>query len=118
MQQTTVEATALAEPRRRVHPKTMLALLVFAQLADAATFALWVWRHGVNGESNAFAVVAYEQLGMEGLLILKGAAILIVLAVLVLGVSRYRRMFHMGAATATSIGLLGMLANVSALLLA
>jgi len=90
---------------------------VTSDLADAATFAMWVAIHGPMGEANPFAVLAYERMGVGGMLMLKGAGILIVLGLLVTAASRFRRFFHMGAATATSIGLLGVLTNTAALLL-
>jgi len=96
--------------------RAMLAFLVLAQLADAGTFLLWVSANGVLGEANPFAVVAYERLGIEGLLVLKGVAILAVLALLVASAGRFQRVFHMGSATATSLGLLGVVTNVTALL--
>lgn len=102
--------------RPRLGPRWLLAAVLLAQLADAATFAVWVAIHGPMGEANAFALVAYERFGMEGILVMKGAGILIMLALLVTAGSRFRLFFHMGAATATSIGLLGVLTNTAALL--
>lgn len=116
MQRSVPKDTATILERPGLGPRWMLTALVLVQLADAATFAVWVTIHGPMGEVNAFAVLAYERLGIGGMLVLKGAGILIMLALLVTGASRFRRFFHMGAATATSIGLLGTLTNVAALM--
>jgi len=48
-------------------------------------------------------------------LLLKGAAILVTLSVLVAGASRFPRLFVWGAAAATGLGLLGMTTNLIAL---
>ena len=117
MQPQIAKDRALVIPGSDPQSRMMLALLVVAQLADACTFAVWVSANGVLGEANPFAVVAYQQLGIEGLLILKGLAILAVLALLVASAGRFRRVFHMGSATATSLGLLGVVTNVTALLM-
>jgi len=117
MQRSLAEDEAITLERPSLGPRWMLTALVLAQLADAATFAVWVAIHGPMGEANPFAVLAFERLGIGGMLMLKGAGILIMLALLVIGASRYRRFFHMGAATATSIGLLGVLTNAAAILL-
>lgn len=116
MQRSPTTEQTLQIPGAELPARAMLAFLVLAQLADAGTFLLWVSANGVLGEANPFAVVAYERLGIEGLLILKGVAILVVLALLVASAGRFRRVFHMGSATATSLGLLGVVTNVTALL--
>jgi len=109
---------AIALERPHLEPRWLLTAVVLAQLADAATFAVWVAIHGPTGEANAFALIAYEWFGTEGIFALKGAGILIMLGLLVTAGGRFRRFFLMGAATATSIGLLGVLTNSAALLLA
>ena len=95
----------------------MLGLLLAFQLADAATFALGVGLHGIRIESNGFASLAYQWHGLDGVLILKGAAIVFTLGVLVTGAARFPRMFVWGTAAATGLGLLGMAANVTSLVL-
>ena len=117
MQPSPTTESTLALSGVDLQTRAMLAFLVLAQLADAGTFLLWVSANGVLGEANPFAVVAYERLGIEGLLILKGVAILAVLALLVVSAGRFRRVFHMGSATATSLGLLGVATNVAALMM-
>jgi hypothetical protein len=95
--------------------RVMLAGLLFGQLADAATFTYGVARHGIHLESNSFAFLAYQWHGIDGVLLLKGAAILVTLSVLVAGASRFPRLFVWGAAAATGLGLLGMTTNLIAL---
>jgi hypothetical protein len=95
----------------------MLAGLLIGQLADAATFAVGVALHGIGLESNSFAALAYRWDGVQGVLLFKGGAILVTLAVLVATAARFPRLFVWGAATATGLGLLGMAANVTSLML-
>jgi hypothetical protein len=48
---------------------------------------------------------------------MKGGAILVTLTLLVLSARRFPRLFVWGAAAGTSVGLLGLLANVTSLLI-
>ena len=100
-----------------MHARIMLGLLLAFQLADAATFALGVTFHGISLEANGFAALAYRWHGLDGVLLLKGTAIVLTLAVLVAGASRFPRLFVWGAAAATGLGLLGLATNVTSLLL-
>lgn len=100
-----------------MHLRLMLAGVLAGQLADAITFAVGVGLHGIGLESNGFASLAYQWNGVGGVLLLKGGAILITLAVLVASAERFRRLFVWGAATATGVGLLGMVTNVRVLLI-
>jgi hypothetical protein len=100
-----------------MHARIMLGLLLAFQLADAATFALGVSFHGIKLEANGFATLAYRWHGLDGVLILKGAAIVLTLAVLVAGANRFPRLFVWGAAAATGVGLLGLATNVTSLVL-
>ena len=93
----------------------MLAGLLIGQLADAMTFAVGVSLHGIHLESNGFATLAYRWHGLDGVLLLKGAVILVILAVLVAAANRYPRLFTWGAAAATGLGLLGMATNLISL---
>jgi hypothetical protein len=95
--------------------RIMLAGLLIGQLADAATFVFGVAVHGIHIESNSFAALAYRWHGLDGVLLLKGGAILLTLAVLIAGANRFPRLFTWGAAAATGLGLLGMTANLVAL---
>ncbi len=68
-------------------------------------------------EANGFASLAYRWHGLDGVLILKGGAILMTLAVLVAGAARFPRLFVWGAAAATGVGLLGLTTNVTSMVL-
>ncbi|HEY8179172.1 MAG TPA: hypothetical protein VIH33_02125 [Candidatus Limnocylindria bacterium] len=100
-----------------MHARIMLGLLLAFQLADAATFVFGVGLHGIALESNGFASLAYRWHGLDGVLLLKGAALVLTLGVLVAGATRFPRMFVWGAAAATGLGLLGLASNVTSLVL-
>ncbi len=95
----------------------MLLFGVIVQLLDAITFTLGIDLHGIRLESNGFAVLAYHYGGVDGVLLAKLAVILVVLGLLVLTARRFPRLLVWGAAAATAIGLLGVLANVASLLI-
>jgi hypothetical protein len=97
--------------------RVMLAGLLIGQLADAVTFTLGAALHGIGLESNGFAILAYRWEGVDGVLFFKGGAILVTLSVLVATAARFPRLFVWGAAAATGLGLLGMAANVTSLML-
>ena len=98
-------------------PRVILMAILLAQLADAASFAVGHALHGIGLEANGFALAVYWAAGVDGVLVLKGAMIVVILAVLVVTASRYRRLLVWGGAAATSLGLLGFLANVASLLI-
>ena len=109
-------------------PRVILMAILLAQLADAASFAVGHALHGIGLEANGFALAVYGAAGVDGVLVLKGAMIVVILAVLVVTASRYRRLLVVtasryrrllvwGGAAATSLGLLGFLANVASLLI-
>jgi hypothetical protein len=95
--------------------RIMLAGLLIGQLADAATFMLGASIHGIGIEANGFAALAYRWQGLEGVMLLKGAAIVMTLALLAAASRRFPRLFTWGTAAATGLGLLGMLTNLLAL---
>jgi hypothetical protein len=95
----------------------MLAGVLGGQLADAITFVFGVGLHGIGLESNSFAALAFHWNGLSGVLLLKGAAILFTLAVLVASAGRFPRLFVWGAAAATGVGVLGMVTNVRMLMI-
>jgi hypothetical protein len=97
--------------------RIMLAGLLIGQLADAMTFLVGASIHGITVEANGFAVLAYRWHGIDGVLLLKGAAILMTLLVLVAGANRYPRLFMWGTASATGLGLLGMAMNITSMAL-
>jgi hypothetical protein len=94
----------------------LLAILV-AQLGDAVTFAFGVTLHGIGIEANPFAVALFDNSGIEGVLVLKGATIVAILAALALTADRYPRLVTRAGGTAIAIGLLGLVTNVTSLLL-
>ncbi len=91
--------------------------LVLAQLADAATFLVGVTRFGIGLESNGFAAGIYHLGGVDAVLLLKGAVIVITTTLLAYTAPRYPRLLVWGGATATSMGLLGFAANTTSLML-
>jgi hypothetical protein len=90
-----------------------IVLAVIAQLADAATFTLGSQILGIRYEANGLAAGIYQRTGLEGLLLVKGSVIVLTVAVLLVLATRLPRAFTVGAAAATSIGLLGALSNAS-----
>jgi hypothetical protein len=94
----------------------LLGILV-AQLADAATFAVAVVRHGIGIEDNHLAATLYSLSGLDGVLLAKLLALLTVIGLLVATATRYPRLLVLGGATATSIGLLGFATNTASLLI-
>jgi hypothetical protein len=102
---------------RLVHLRLMLAGVLGAQLGDAITFAIGVGLHGIGLESNSLATLAYRWSGVEGVLVVKGLAIILTLGVLVVSSSRFPRLFVWGASAATGVGVLGLVANLRTLLI-
>jgi hypothetical protein len=93
----------------------MLLFLLLAQLGDAATFMVGHSAFGMRLEANGFARAASLWAGADGVLLLKGAGILVTIAVLVASAGRFPRLVVWGAAAATSVGLLGIVTNVRSL---
>ena len=98
-------------------PRIILVTLLLAQLADAASFAVGSALHGIGLESNGFAVAVFGSSGTGGVLATKGAVIVAVIGLLAATATRFPRLLVWGGAAATSIGLLGFLANVTSLLI-
>jgi hypothetical protein len=98
-------------------PRVILLALLVAQLADAATFTVGEALHGIGLESNGFAVAIYHSTGVEGVLLVKGAMLLVILGTLAATATRFPRLLVWGGAAATSMGLLGFLTNLTSLLL-
>jgi hypothetical protein len=98
-------------------PRIILITLLLAQLADAASFTVGSALHGIGLESNGFAVAVFESSGTGGVLATKGAVIVAVIGLLAATATRFPRLLVWGGAAATSIGLLGFLANVTSLLI-
>ena len=91
--------------------------LVLAQLAGATTFMVGVSRFGIGLESNGFAAGLYYAGGLDAVLLLKGAVIVITTTLLAYTAPSYPRLLVWGGATATSMGLLGFAANTTSLML-
>jgi len=100
-----------------VRARVLLAILLVAQLADAATFSVAIPILGIGVESNGLAALMYHWQGMGGVLALKGAAIVATLGLLIVAWPRAPRIFYIGGATGTTVGAIGALSNVTALLI-
>lgn len=95
----------------------ILLALVVAQLADAATFTLGVMRFGIHLEGNGIAVMLYNAAGLEGVLLAKAWVLLFTLALLMIATHRMPRLLVWGGAAATSLGLLGFMANTASIMI-
>lgn len=98
--------------------RLVLAGLLVAQLADAVSFAIGISRVGISAEANGWMRILYDTGGLPAVMALKGGAILLSLAIVVLAGRRYPRVVILGCATATSLGLLGAFSNTVAIALA
>jgi hypothetical protein len=105
-------STAHVEP---IAPLVRLLLLmaVVAQLGDAITFALGSQMIGIGHESNGLISALYRHAGLSAVVLLKGWAILMTVAVLVVLAPRMPRAFMIGAVVALGLGLLGLLSNTT-----
>ncbi|MEP7082843.1 MAG: hypothetical protein ABI841_07710 [Chloroflexota bacterium] len=97
--------------------RVLLAILLVAQLLDAATFSVVIPVLGIGVESNGIAAMFYHWQGMGGVLALKGAAIVATIGLLIVAWPRAPRIFYIGGATGTTVGAFGAFTNVVALLL-
>lgn len=100
-----------------MNARVLLAILLFAQLLDAATFSVMIPVLGIGVESNGLASMLYHWQGMGGVLALKAAAIVVTIGLLVVAWPRAPRIFYIGGATGTTVGAFGAFTNVVALLL-
>ena len=98
-------------------PRVILFGIVLAQLTDALTFTIGVSRFGIGLESNGLAATLYRSGGLESVLLLKAAVLLITIGLLVATAPRFPRLLVWGGAAATSLGLLGFFANSASILL-
>lgn len=98
-------------------PRIILFGIVLAQLADALTFTVGVSRFGIGLESNGIAAGLYRFGGLDAVLLVKGAVLLMTLALLISTAGRFPRLFVWGGAMATSLGFLGFAANSASILL-
>jgi hypothetical protein len=100
-----------------VKARYLLAALLVAQLLDAATFSVVIPVLGIGVESNGIAAMFYHWQGMGGVMLLKGAAIVVTIGLLVVAWPRAPRIFYIGGATGTTVGAFGAFTNVLALLI-
>jgi hypothetical protein len=98
--------------------RVVLALLLFAQLADIASFTVGVGLLGIGAEANRLARAVYDAGGIDGVVLLKGAGILLTLAILVYAAPRFPRLALVGGATAATLGAVGALLNTVSIALA
>ena len=91
--------------------------LVVAQIADAVTFSIGVTRLGIEYEANGIAAELFRLGGMDAVLVFKAAAIVTIVCFLALTAQRFPRVLYYGGAAATSLGLLGFVANTTSVLL-
>jgi hypothetical protein len=91
---------------------------LIAQLGDAISFVIGVHAVGIGAESNGIMALAFDAGGVSGVLLMKGAAILATLGILVVSAARFPKLVVLGGATATSLGLLGLLLNTASIALA
>jgi hypothetical protein len=89
--------------------------LVLAQLADAFTFTIGVSRFGINLESNGFAAALFHASGLDGVLLVKAAVLLVTIGLLLVASYRFPRLLVWGGAAATSLGLLGFVTNTASI---
>ena len=89
--------------------------LVLAQLADAFTFTIGVSRFGIHLESNGLAAALFHAHGLDGVLLVKAAVLLVTIGLLLVASYRFPRLLVWGGATATSLGLLGFLTNTASI---
>jgi hypothetical protein len=91
--------------------------IVLAQLADALTFTIGVSRFGIHLESNGIAAAIFHSSGLDGVLVVKASVIVLTIGLMVLAATRFPRLLVWGGAAATSLGLLGFLANTASILI-
>lgn len=102
---------------RRVHLPVhySLAAAAAAQVADAVTFRIAVEAVGIGNEANPYAQALFRSGGPDAVLAAKAIVIAFIVIFLAASVGRYPRLFVLGGATATSVGLVGATANIVAL---
>ena len=93
--------------------RLFLLMAVVAQLGDAITFALGSQMIGIGQESNGLISSIYSHAGLTGVLLLKGWAILMTVAVLTVLAPRTPKAFMVGAVVALALGLLGLVSNTT-----
>lgn len=89
----------------------LLAGVFVAQLADAVSFGVGVSQFGIGIEGNALMRAAYEAAGLTGVFLAKGAAVALVIGLLIVARPRFPKFVKLGSAAATAMGLLGATVN-------
>jgi hypothetical protein len=111
----------MAQFVQRQNPMFMARFIIFGivltQLADAFTFTYGVSRFGIHLESNGFAASLFHAGGLDAVLLLKGAVIVVTTTLLAYTAPRFPRLLTWGGATATSMGLVGFAANSASIAL-
>jgi hypothetical protein len=100
----------------RLPVRLILLGVVAAQLADAVSFRVAIESVGIGAEANPVAQALFRAAGPDGVLAVKLVATTCAVVLLAVLASRFRRLLVLGGATATSIGLLGAVSNVVALI--
>jgi hypothetical protein len=98
-----------ATPHRSI---ALFTAVVVAQLLDLATFLPAVARVGIGAESNPVARTLYLSMGPVGPVVLKAAAVTIMVIALVRVVQRFPAFAIPSAALIVGIGLFGTASNV------
>jgi hypothetical protein len=109
--------TILHAGRSVITIRVILFGIAAAQLSDAITFTVGVSRFGIGLESNGIAADLYHAGGLASVLLVKGMVLVATIGLLAATGMRFPRLLVWGGATATSIGLIGFLANTTSLLL-
>jgi hypothetical protein len=91
----------------------LLVGVVLAQAADLLTFIAAIRHTGIRAEQNLLARSLFLQFGDAGPVMLKGAAIILLVMLLRRVVVRYPRLVAPAAGLAMGIGVLGFASNVA-----
>jgi hypothetical protein len=93
--------------------RLLLLTAVVLQLGDAVTFAIGSQMIGIGYESNGLVRTLYHHGGLDAVLFMKGGAILLTVAVLVVLARRLPKAFMIGAAVTALFGLVGLFSNTT-----
>jgi hypothetical protein len=91
----------------------LLAGVVLAQAADLVTFIAAIRHTGIEAEQNLIARTLFMQFGDAGPVMLKGVAVLLLIALVRRVALRYPRLRAPAAGLAMGIGVLGLASNVA-----
>ena len=102
---------------RPITIQPILFVVLAAQVADAISFVVGVARLGIGVEGNPLMRAAHDVAGTGGVLLIKGTAIAVVLAMLALAGPRFPRFARIGSYVAIGLGVLGAGANTTVMVL-